>query len=53
MEVAQCGDFGTIGQVYLFAEAPANILSFSEMRRKSIRLEYDYDEQTENYGISL
>lgn len=46
MEVTQCGDFGTIGPVNFNAEAPANILSFSAMRRKSIRLEYDYNEDT-------
>jgi hypothetical protein len=43
IRVTEGGEYGSAGLVHYSAEAPANILSFSALRRTGIRMQYDYD----------
>ena len=40
--VTRCGDFGSLGRVNYSPDSPANILSFSTIRKTNLELEYNY-----------
>jgi len=46
LQVTQCGDFGEFEEFNFSSKAPANIMSFSTMWKRNIKLEYDYETNT-------